>query len=67
MRINYVVNSRRPLTAELALWIGRYFGQNLRYWLNLQARYDMDLAEDALLDEIFREVHPRGSISPDSV
>lgn len=67
MRINHIVNSRRPVTAELALRIGRYFGQNPRYWLNLQARYDMDLAEDALLDEISREVHPRESISQDSI
>jgi addiction module HigA family antidote len=67
MRINHIVNSRRPLTAELALRVGRYFGQNPRYWLNLQARYDMGLAEDALLDEISREVHPRESISQDSI
>ena len=63
MRINHVVNGRRPMTAEFALRLGRYFGQNPRYWLNLQARYDMDLAEDALLDEISREVQPRDSIS----
>ena len=34
MRINYVVNGKRPVTAELALRLGRYFGQNPRYWLN---------------------------------
>jgi antitoxin HigA-1 len=67
MRINHVVNCRRPVTAELALRLGRYFGQNPQYWLNLQARYDMDLAEDALLDEIPREVQPRDSISPDRI
>lgn len=32
MRINYVVNGKRPVTAELALRLGRYFGQNPRYW-----------------------------------
>ena len=64
MRINHVVNGRRSITAELALRLGRYFGQNPRYWLNLQARYDMDLAEDALLEEISREAHPRESVSP---
>lgn len=64
MRINHVANGRRPITAELALRLGRYFGQNPRYWLNLQARYHMDLAEDALLAEISREVHPRESVSP---
>ena len=44
MRINYVVNGKWPVTAELALRLGRYFGQNPRYWLNLQSQYDMDVA-----------------------
>ena len=64
MRINHVVNGRRPITAELALRLGRYFEQSPRYWLNLQTRYDMDVAEDALSEEISREVHPRESNSP---
>ncbi len=63
-RINHVVKGRRPVTAEFALRLGRYFGQNPRYWLNLQARYDMDIAEDALLEEISRAVHPRESHPP---
>jgi len=58
MRINYVVNGKRPVTAELALRLGRYFGQNPRYWINLQSRYDMDIAEDALSERVSREVHP---------
>ena len=58
MRINHVVNGRRPVTAELALRLGRYFGQNPRYWMNLQSRYDMDVAEDALSERVSREVHP---------
>ena len=58
MRINLVVNGKRPVTAELALRLGRYFGQNPRYWLNLQSRYDMDVAEDALCDQVAREVRP---------
>ena len=35
MRINHLVKGRRPLTAELALRLGRYFGQSPRYWINL--------------------------------
>ncbi|MHB9098147.1 MAG: HigA family addiction module antitoxin [Syntrophales bacterium] len=58
MRINYVVNGKRPVTAELALRLGRYFGQSPRYWLNLQSRYDMDIAEDTLSDQVARQVHP---------
>jgi addiction module HigA family antidote len=58
MRINHVVNGKRPVTAELALRLGRYFNQNPRYWINLQTRYDMDVAEDVLSTQISREVRP---------
>jgi antitoxin HigA-1 len=58
MRINLFVNCKRPLTAELALRLGRYFGQSPRYWMNLQGRYEMDVAEDAMSDKVAREVRP---------
>lgn len=58
MRINYIVNGKRPVNAELALRLGRYLGQNPRYWLNLQNRYDIDSAEDTLSDQVARQVHP---------
>ena len=58
MRISYVVNGKRPVNAELALRLGRYFGQEPRYWMNLQNRYDMDIAEDAVSVKVSREVHP---------
>jgi addiction module HigA family antidote len=56
--INHVVNGKRPVTAELALCLGRYFGQSPRYWINLQTRYDMDAAEEALSEQVTREVRP---------
>lgn len=58
MRVNYVVNGKRPVTAELALRLGRYFGQNPRYWLNIQSRYDMDMVEDTLSDQVARQIRP---------
>jgi addiction module HigA family antidote len=58
MRINFVVNCKRPVTAELALRLGRYFGQNPRYWMNLQSRYDIDVAEDVLSKRVMYEVRP---------
>ena len=58
MRVSYIINGKRPVTAELALRLGRYFGQNPRYWLNLQNRYDMDLAEDTLSVQVDRQVRP---------
>ena len=58
MRISHVVRGQRPLTAELALRLSRYFRQSPRYWMNLQSRYDMDLAEEALGERVVREVRP---------
>ncbi len=57
-RINHVVHGKRPVTADLALRLGRYFGQNPRYWVNLQSRYDMDIAEDLLSEQVAREIRP---------
>ena len=45
MRISHVVNGARPVTAELALLFGRALGQSPQYWLNLQAAYDLKIAE----------------------
>lgn len=58
MRINHVINGKRPITAELALRLGRYFRQNPLYWINLQSRYDMDTAEDKLSERIERQIKP---------
>ena len=48
MRISHVINGTRPVTADLALLFGRALGQSPQYWLNLQAAYDLKLAEKAM-------------------
>jgi antitoxin HigA-1 len=48
MRISHLVNGLRPVSAELALLFGRALGQSPQYWLNLQAAYDLKLAEQAM-------------------
>ena len=48
MRISHVVKGTRPVTAELALLFGRALGQSPEYWLNLQATFDLKLAERSL-------------------
>lgn len=45
MRISHVMKGARPVTAELALLFGRALGQSPQYWLNLQASYDLKMAE----------------------
>jgi antitoxin HigA-1 len=58
MRISHVVRGQRPVTAELALRLGRYFGQSARFWMNLQTRYDIDVTEQDLGQQVVREVRP---------
>jgi antitoxin HigA-1 len=48
MRISHIVKGKRPVTAEMALLFGRAFAQSPQYWLNLQAAYDLKLAERAI-------------------
>ena len=48
MRISHLVKGTRPVTAELALLLGRAFDQSPQYWLNLQARFDLATAEASL-------------------
>jgi len=58
MRISHVVKGARPVTADIALRLGRYFGQSAQYWLNLQARYDLDCALDAIGKDALSAIHP---------
>jgi addiction module HigA family antidote len=63
MRISHVVRGQRPITAELALRLGRYFGQSPRFWLNLQSRYDMDVTQEELGKLVEREVRPLKAVA----
>jgi len=57
-RINDVVRERRGITADTAMRLARYFGGDARSWLNLQAAYDLRVAERANARRIEREVTP---------
>ena len=47
-RINAIVLGKRAITADTALRLARYFGLSERFWLNLQARYDLEVEKDRL-------------------
>jgi addiction module HigA family antidote len=55
-RINEIVRGSRSITADTALRLARYFGTSERFWLNLQARYDLEVEKDRLGDRLRREV-----------
>ena len=58
-RISEIVNGRRAITADTALRLARYFGTSARFWVNLQAAYDLELAERKASADIERQVLPR--------
>lgn len=51
-RINEIVHGKRAITADTALRLGRYFGVEPQFWLNLQSRYELELAQDRLADQV---------------
>jgi addiction module HigA family antidote len=55
-RINEIVRGTRAITADTALRLSRFFGTSERFWLNLQARYDLEIEKDRLGDRLRREV-----------
>lgn len=44
-RINAIVHGKRAITADTALRLGQYFNMEPQFWLNLQANYDLGVAE----------------------
>jgi addiction module HigA family antidote len=57
-RVNEIVRGLRAISADTALRLSRYFGTSERFWLNLQARYDLERERDRLGDRLDREVRP---------
>jgi addiction module HigA family antidote len=57
-RIGEIVHQRRGVTPDTAFRLARYFNTSARFWLNLQAAYDLEVAEDELAESIEREVRP---------
>ena len=58
-RVNDIVRERRGITADTALRLARYFGTDAQSWINLQAAYDLRMAELAAGATINRVVKPR--------
>ena len=59
-RIGAIIKGERAVTADTALRLGRFFNMEAQFWLNLQARYDLEVAADALEGRLEREVQPLG-------
>lgn len=55
-RINEIVHGKRRITADTALRLARYFNMSPRFWLGLQMDYDLDIAEDAVGEQLKQDV-----------
>jgi addiction module HigA family antidote len=60
-RANDIVLGRRAITTDTAMRLGRYFGMSPEFWINLQARYDLDIADRTVRRKIEQEVVPRNA------
>lgn len=62
-RIAEIVHERRGITPDTALRLARYFNTSAGFWLNLQAAYDLEVAQDKLSRTIEREVRPLAAVA----
>ena len=57
-RIAAIVKGQRAITADTALRLSRYFRMSKDFWLGLQKRYELEIAEDILGESLEKEIHP---------
>ncbi len=57
-RINEIVHGKRAITADTALRLGRYFKISAQFWMNLQAGYELELAEMQNGERISHDIMP---------
>lgn len=60
-RISEITQGKRSITADTALRLGRFFGMEAQFWLNLQSRYELLKAEIQLEERLKREVRPNAA------
>jgi len=56
IRISQIARGKRAVTADTAMRLARYFGTSAEVWLRLQARYDLEVAQEKTGERINREV-----------
>ena len=60
-RVNDIVLGRRNVSADTAFRLARYFGTTPDFWINLQARYELEKADRKIRRRIEREVRPHAA------
>jgi addiction module HigA family antidote len=62
-RIDEICAGLRAMSADTALRLGRFFGVDPQIWMNLQAQYDLEVAERGSRKRIEKEVTPLGQVA----
>ncbi len=57
-RIDEICAGKRTITADTALRLARFFNTDPQSWLNLQSRYDLEVAGESLAERLEREIVP---------
>lgn len=63
-RINEIVHGKRSVTADTALRLSAFFKTSERFWLNLQARHDLEVVKDHLGNHLTEEIVPHAGLVP---
>ena len=58
-RFNEIIRGRRNITADTALRLARYLGTSAEFWMNIQTRYDLEVARRANQKQIEKAIKPR--------
>lgn len=57
-RITDILNGRRRISADTAVRLGRFFGNDPQFWMSLQSQYDIAVVERDHGEEIAQQIHP---------
>ncbi len=60
-RVNDIVRGKRSITTDTALRLSRYFGTSAEFWINLQTRHDLDVADRNTRKKIEQEITPHAA------
>jgi addiction module HigA family antidote len=60
-RVRDVVHGKRPVNAELALRLARFFATDAQSWVDLQVHYDLECAEIKLAARVKKQVKPHAA------
>ena len=57
-RINEIIHGKRGISPDTALRLSRFFGTSERFWINLQARYDIEMAKRKIGTHLQADIRP---------